>query len=394
MRLATGESNEFHRALLKTLIEGCYSRQTRNTDWRRLGGRFSKRFKASLQESFSSLLHRFGFVDCDYNQRALGFILEHLESFERVYGLLGDEDSRALLLKLLAFKILGPKHIKLPLNTPAFWEKYDSIDEKFCRQKRTASVWNNTWFLKRYEIPSEGGPISLHAHPLTVLGTYFLEQYAYRKGRSGTGLPSQNHSGLPSPAVAAKPGDIIIDGGGCWGDTALYFAEKVGESGKVFSFEFMQENMAIFKMNLALNPMLAPRIELVPEALWNCSGKMLSFDSNGPGSKVGGETGGSSSNTVRTVSIDDYVLRHELPRVDFIKLDIEGAEYQALQGASEPLKKFKPRLAISVYHKEDDLLVIPAWLKELGIGYRFYLDHFTIHSEETVLFATTAPGQG
>ena len=142
-----------------------------------------------------------------------------------------------------------------------------------------------------------------------------------------------------------------------------------------------------------LNPRLAGTIELVPEALWNCSGKTLSFESNGPGTRVGPEsTRSESPNAVQTVTIDDYVVRQKLPRVDFIKLDIEGAELQALQGASQTIKSFKPRLAISVYHKDDDLLLIPAWLDALGVGYRFFLDHFTIHTEETVLFASAEPG--
>jgi hypothetical protein len=90
---------------------------------------------------------------------------------------------------------------------------------------------------------------------------------------------------------------------------------------------------------------------------------------------------------ISTLSIDDFVKRNRIPKVDFIKMDIEGAELSALRGAVETLKTSKPKLAIAVYHDVNDLVQIPTFLSELNLGYRFHLDHYTIHSEETVLFA-------
>ena len=77
----------------------------------------------------------------------------------------------------------------------------------------------------------------------------------------------------------------------------------------------------------------------------------------------------------------------ELPRVDFIKMDVEGAELMALRGGEAALRRHRPRLAISRYHRPEDFFSIPIWLDSLGLGYRFYLDHYTIHHEETVLYA-------
>jgi hypothetical protein len=73
--------------------------------------------------------------------------------------------------------------------------------------------------------------------------------------------------------------------------------------------------------------------------------------------------------------------------VDFIKMDIEGAELPALKGAVETIKKFKPQLAIAIYHNMEDFTAIPKWIKGLGLGYQLYLGHYTIHGEETVIFA-------
>ena len=71
----------------------------------------------------------------------------------------------------------------------------------------------------------------------------------------------------------------------------------------------------------------------------------------------------------------------------FLKMSTEVEEFGVLKVAKEIIMSFKPKLAIIVYHNLNDFWEIPEWLESLGLGYKFYLRHFTIHSEETVLFA-------
>jgi len=97
--------------------------------------------------------------------------------------------------------------------------------------------------------------------------------------------------------------------------------------------------------------------------------------------------GNHDSLQVTTISIDDFVSERKLPRVDFIKMDIEGAELSALKGAEKTICANKPRLAIAVYHRQDDFIDISTYLNDLDVGYEFFLDHFTIYGEETILFA-------
>ena len=87
------------------------------------------------------------------------------------------------------------------------------------------------------------------------------------------------------------------------------------------------------------------------------------------------------------MTIDDFVKEQELRRIDFIKMDVEGAELRALRGAEQTIRTFRPKLAVSLYHKRDDFIVIPSYLDCLDVGYEFFLGHYTIHREETVLFA-------
>lgn len=81
----------------------------------------------------------------------------------------------------------------------------------------------------------------------------------------------------------------------------------------------------------------------------------------------------------------DHLLGDE--RVTYIKMDIEGAELNALKGGANIIEKYKPKLAISLYHKAEDIYEIPLYLKSLVPEYKFYIRHYTDLWEETVLYA-------
>lgn len=101
----------------------------------------------------------------------------------------------------------------------------------------------------------------------------------------------------------------------------------------------------------------------------------------------GGGYLGYGSSMVPAISIDALVDTMLIPKVDFMKFDIEGAEYQGLQGAATTIQRFRPRLAISVYHKSEDLWRLPALVDEICPGYRFYLGHHNYYRTETDLYA-------
>jgi len=89
---------------------------------------------------------------------------------------------------------------------------------------------------------------------------------------------------------------------------------------------------------------------------------------------------------IDTVSIDERFISE---KVSFIKMDIEGAETEAIRGAMNIIKRDKPKLAISIYHKKEDIYEIPLLINEICPEYKFYLRHFSSHLCETVLLATT-----
>lgn len=90
---------------------------------------------------------------------------------------------------------------------------------------------------------------------------------------------------------------------------------------------------------------------------------------------------------VPTTTIDEFAVHHPVPRLDFIKMDIEGSELSAPKGAETSIRRWRPKLAIPLYHRPEDLFSIPLWIDSLSVGYKFFLDHYSIHNEETVLYA-------
>jgi len=181
--------------------------------------------------------------------------------------------------------------------------------------------------------------------------------------------------------VRAEPGDTVVDGGAGWGETALYFADAVGQTGRVLTFEFGPDNLRLLEANLALNPGLRDRVEIIPRPLWDAPDQPLRFDEAGGQTSV---TGGSGTQEVLTQTVDAAAGGQA---VDFIKLDVEGAEMAALAGAERTIRRDRPKLALSIYHSTADMAAIPTWVDDLGLGYRLYLDHRWPGPAETILFA-------
>jgi hypothetical protein len=88
-----------------------------------------------------------------------------------------------------------------------------------------------------------------------------------------------------------------------------------------------------------------------------------------------------------SVTIDDFCRHERLARVDLIKMDIEGSEAAALEGAGETIERWRPKLAICLYHRPSDLWTIPNDVRRRYPFYRLFLGHYSLHLEETVLYA-------
>ncbi len=301
------------------------------------------------------------------------YAAEEIARGEFLYNILSDEPSRALLVKLIAYRILGYRKVKLPRNNPGYWRDIESIN-----QYRTAADPIQIKFMDAklfiHDLKPLGYDMRCHATPPGLACAVVQKQYEY-------------HSG--NVHCKAEAGDVVVDAGGCWGETCLYFAHEAGPKGAVVAFEFIPSNLAVLKRNRDLNPHLAANYHVVENPIWSSSGLKLYYVDWGPGSRVTADINKYHSweGIVETVTIDESLTKLGLDRVDFIKMDIEGAELDALKGAEASIRKHRPKLAISLYHNPEDLETIPRYLAGLDLGYRFYLEHHTIYQNETVLFA-------
>ena len=92
---------------------------------------------------------------------------------------------------------------------------------------------------------------------------------------------------------------------------------------------------------------------------------------------------GSEIRTIKAVRIDDIVKE----KVTLVKMDIEGAELEALKGAAGIISKYRPRMAISIYHNERDIIDIPRFICSQVADYSLYIRHHSAFPWETVLYA-------
>jgi FkbM family methyltransferase len=156
--------------------------------------------------------------------------------------------------------------------------------------------------------------------------------------------------------VSVRDSDVVMDVGAHLG-TFTRIALRNGAR-LVVAVEPDPVNAACFARTFAPE-ITGGRVRLVVAAAWHSPGS-LTFEI-GNASQTGrvSESGSDRALTVRAVTLDGIVDELKLDRVDFIKMDIEGAERHALAGAERLLAAQKPRLAICIYHAADDPQVVP-----------------------------------
>ena len=121
--------------------------------------------------------------------------------------------------------------------------------------------------------------------------------------------------------------------------------------------------------------------------LWNVSNTSLYYKDQGAASFVTFSEESGVTDKVSTITIDNLVVEHKLHKLDFIKMDIEGAEMNALKGAIHSITTFRPTLAIAIYHQISDFVNVMKFINDLNLGYQFYLGHYTVNAQETIPFA-------
>lgn len=264
--------------------------------------------------------------------------------FLELYYSLGDDESRVTLIKVIKF------YLSIYLTGYPGVHKFYSDEE---------------W--KSLSVKAEGIESPILSYPLDMIETWILE--GYRHGNK----------------VFARPGATVLDCGAYTGLTAYYFSRQVGENGQVYAFEGMPETADILRENIGKCG--AANIIPVNRAVYSSSCKMYFSERSDPSASL---SSSATTTETRSISLDEFAFSQKLQNIGFIKMDIEGAEAEALKGAARIISRDSPDLAISVYHKPDDMIVIPALIHKINPNYVFYLKHNSNSACETVLFAHAA----
>jgi FkbM family methyltransferase len=286
--------------------------------------------------------------------------------------MLCDDFSRQLFLRILLYRMLGHHHIVIQ---PGYQERIDMAAERIEQFEVDQSELTHTLRgnnLTRYEnVPYLNGTFSLDFIRGGIAGQFFSGQYDYD---------------VDNIRVMAEEGDYVIDGGCCMGDTCVKFSYMVGEEGRVYSFDPLPQHIEIAEHNVGLNELSQKIVEIHPYGLDKVTNKVKPLKKTAEGI-MPGFSSARNNMQIPCISIDRFVQQENVERIDFIKMDIEGCELAALKGAQQTIRRYHPKLAICLYHKVDDFTTIPQYLKDAFPFYSFYLGHYSIHAEETVLYA-------
>lgn len=171
--------------------------------------------------------------------------------------------------------------------------------------------------------------------------------------------------------------EVFVDAGCLNCGTALEFAEKCPDYKEIISFE---PDPVQYNDCTKISQTKAIRSHTIYNmGLWDEDGE-LSFLPDGSGGRF------TQNGTVKVkIGALDSILQGK--KATFIKMDIEGAELRALHGCRNTIVEHRPKLAICVYHKPNDIVEIPLYIHDIAPDYRFYLRHHSRRQFETVLYA-------
>lgn len=187
------------------------------------------------------------------------------------------------------------------------------------------------------------------------------------------GIPNKEQYFAPD-LVKLTNNEVFIDCGAFDGDTYEIFSFTVSDYfNKYYAFEPDVNNYK----SLVAKTSNDKRVEVFDKGLWNKTETLYFNSTANHTSKI--DSKGDTS--VDVVSLDDLDLSPT-----FIKMDIEGSEIKALIGMKQTIEKNKPNLAISVYHKANDLFEIASYILSINPNYKVYLRHYSNDIFDTIAY--------
>ncbi|MDQ3998138.1 MAG: FkbM family methyltransferase [Gemmatimonadota bacterium] len=172
-----------------------------------------------------------------------------------------------------------------------------------------------------------------------------------------------------------REGDVCLDIGANVGAVTMAMARRVGVAGKVYAFEPGPDPYARLVRNVALNPSIRDRVVTLQMGVSSEPGTLYwNADERGNPANATLLSGTGTPTTV--VSVDTFVAETGLDRVDFVKIDVEGMEYEVLRGGLATWRAYQPVFYLETERRFEAIRGFPA-LERIErlfdeIGYRLY----------------------
>jgi len=207
----------------------------------------------------------------------------------------------------------------------------------------------------------------------------YEKAWQYRQTRHRRDFPPYDWRPQYFKMFQFQKGEVYIDCGAFTGDTVNGFIRHCPGYKRIAAFEPDAKNYA----QLLANHGGTRDVDLHNAGAYDKEGGGF-FSGHGEAASITAENQGGTE-SIRVNTIDNL----NLEKVTFIKMDIEGAELNALKGAEKTILRDKPKLAVCIYHSNGDMLYIAEYIRQLVPGYAFRVNHYQCHPflHETVLFA-------
>lgn len=159
-----------------------------------------------------------------------------------------------------------------------------------------------------------------------------------------------------------KPKDIVVDVGAYPGDYAVFASRKIGKKGKIICFEPDPYNRKILKKNLELENL--NNFIIIPKGLWN-KNTNLKLENEGFRSSLSEKDNGG----IEVTKLDDELKKIKIEKIDVLKMDVEGAEIEAIKGCKNILLKNSVYVMVASYHTRNNkktFIFLEKYLSKLG----------------------------
>lgn len=268
-----------------------------------------------------------------------------------------------LLKEVLLFALYGGWAVTAKLRGRATlcpWSRVGSyyferveFDKQLKEHRRSTHVVETDEKLGIQLVSSAAGSFWVNTGPFDGTGAYLFAEHDWL---------AENH-----PDLRVRPGNIVLD---CGAHVGVFTGKALAlGAAKVVAIEPNPTNIECLRRNFE-QEIASGRVVVVPEAVWSSEGTLplhlgLSTSQDSLVRSVGGGT-----LEIPATTIDRLVERLDLDKVDYIKMDIEGAEREALRGALMTLRRYRPRLMLDSYHRKDDPSVLPRIIREAHADYQ------------------------